>query len=747
MNLLSGLNDKQREAAQHDKGPALVIAGAGTGKTRVLTHRIAHLVQSNSAKPYEILSITFTNKAANEMKERIGQLIEYDVDKMWVGTFHSICVRILRRNIERIGYGNNFVIYDTNDQKLLVKDCIKELDLDPKKYAANSIRGRISHLKNDRISSDEYINENYSSLINRNIGEVYSLYQKKLKISNALDFDDLLIKALELLERNNDLLEYYQDRFKYILVDEYQDTNRIQYKLVKLIGNKKDDDSNVFVVGDEDQSIYGWRGADINNILDFEKDFKGAKVIKLERNYRSTDVILNAANSVIKNNFQRKGKNLWTNVENGEQIKVIETNNEKEEAFMIGMTILKENRENNIDYSDMAILYRTNAQSRALEERFMRESVPYKIVGGLKFYGRKEIKDILAYLMLIQNPKDNISFKRIINVPRRKIGKKTVEIIEQYANKNDISLFEAAYEAENMILSSSALKNVQNFTEIISLLMIKKDAMDLSDFIEAVYNDTGYSKMLESDDTIEGRGRLENINEFLSAAVDFEERYIDNTLADYLSHISLLSDIDKTDENLNNCVTLLTVHSAKGLEFDVVVIAGLEEKMFPIIKDMDENNDIEEERRLFYVAITRAKKRLYLSYANERIVFGNHENRIKSRFIKEIPYEYLNIKEDFAKENAKKQEDSNKSNNYFKESRKEVFKGDFDFFSDIKPNEETKILKSDKIGVGDKIKHKSWGIGTVVQMKGSGEDTAVTVAFENKGVKTLMLSFAPIEKI
>ncbi len=737
MDLLNSLNDKQREAASHDKGPVLVIAGAGTGKTRVLTHRIAYLIKTGKAHPREILSITFTNKAANEMKERIGQLIDYNIDRMWIGTFHSICVRVLRKNIEKIGYDKNFVIYDTDDQKLLVKDCIKEMDLDVKKYNVNAIRSRISNLKNSRISPDKFINDNYTDFYLRNVGELYSLYEKKMKISNALDFDDLLIKTLSLFENNKDVLLDYQDRFKYVLVDEYQDTNRVQYLLVRMIGKKNNGESNVFVVGDEDQSIYGWRGADIHNILDFEKDFKGAKVIKLEQNYRSTDIILNAANSVIKNNSQRKGKNLWTDFEEGELIRVIEVDNEKEEAFMIASSILKEIK-NDLSYSNMAILYRTNSQSRALEERLIREGIRYKIVGGLKFYGRKEIKDIIAYLMLVQNPKDNISFRRIINVPRRKIGKKTIDTIQTYANNNELSLFEAAYEVRQMELTSSAVKSVEKFISIIELLMVKKDAMSLSEFMQAIYEDTGYKAMLESEDTIEGRSRVENVNEFFSAAVDFEERYEQNTLEDFLAHISLLSDVDKTDEKANDCVTLLTVHSAKGLEYDVVFIAGLEEKMFPIIRDNDgDDEDIEEERRLFYVAVTRAKKTLYLSFANERMVFGNHMYRTKSRFINEIPFEYLDVEEERTYVSKTKQK---------KQETKELFKGEIDLFSDIKPKYEENNKKTDKLCMGDKVKHKAWGIGTIVQMKGEGEDTMVTIAFENKGIKTLMLSFAPIEK-
>ena len=768
MDLLSGLNDKQREAAEHDKGPILVIAGAGTGKTRVLTHRIANLIKTGKAKPWEILAITFTNKAANEMKERIGQLIDFSIDKMWIGTFHSICVRILRRDIDKIGYDKSFVIYDTDDQKTLIKDCIKELNLDTKTYNANVIRSIISNEKNNRNPADKFIAENYGNFNLRNTGEVYALYEKKLKTANALDFDDLIIKALWLLESTDIVLESYSDRFKYILVDEYQDTNSVQYNLVKILGKKKTGESNVFVVGDEDQSIYGWRGADINNILDFEKDFEGAKIVKLEKNYRSTNVILNAANGVIKNNCQRKGKNLYTDFEDGNLIKLLETDNEKEEAFMIAALMRKEHKQSNVNYSEMAILYRTNAQSRALEEGLIREGIPYKIVGGLKFYGRKEIKDIMSYLMLIQNQKDDISFKRIINVPRRKIGQKTIDTIYEYASQSEVPMFEASYDVLELGLTQAATKSVQKFVSIIEMLMIKKDVMPLSEFIKAVYEDTGYKAMLLEDVTVEGRSRVDNIEEFLSAAKDFEERYEENSLEDFLSHTSLLADVDKTDENNKDCVTLLTIHSAKGLEYDTVFVTGLEEGMFPMIRKNDESDDdLEEERRLFYVAVTRAKRMLYITYANERMVFGSHESRNKSRFIEEIPgecfeeYNPQSIADKKMKSFEKfdsSSSDSSFNNNevrsghsFIEAKNKNLFKGAMSFGS-ANNNDNEKIitfpkLKSDKLQAGDKVMHKAWGIGTIVQLSGEGENQKAIIAFENKGIKNVMLSYAPIEKI
>ena len=736
MEILNSLNDKQREAASHDKGPILVIAGAGTGKTRVLTHRTAYLIESGKAMPWEVLAITFTNKAADEMKERIGQLIDYSIDRMWIGTFHSVCVRILRRFIERIGYDKNFIIYDADDQRIVIRDCIKELELDPKLYNNKSIKALISNEKNRRNTPDNYIKDNYLNYSNRNKGEVYALYEKKLKTANALDFDDLIVKTLELFEKNEDVLEQYQDRFKYILVDEYQDTNNVQYNLIRILGKKKNGDNNVFVVGDEDQSIYGWRGADITNILNFENDFKGAEIVKLEKNYRSTNVILNAANGVIKNNCQRKGKNLYTEIKEGNLIRILETDNERDEAFTTASLIRKEHREKNINYSEIAILYRTNAQSRALEEGLIREGIPYKIVGGVKFYDRKEIKDIMAYLRLILNQKDNVSFERIINVPRRKLGQKTTDTISNYADSRGVSEFEACFDFDKMELMPSAAKSVESFVSMIEMLMIKKDVMPLSEFIISVIEDTGLKGMLLQDETVEGRSRVENIDEFLSAAKDFEERYAENTLEDFLAHISLLADIDRTD-SAKDVVTLMTVHSAKGLEYDTVFITGFEDGMFPLIHD-DDKDDVEEERRLLYVAITRAKRMLYITHARDRMRFGSHEMRMKSRFLEEIPEECIEESDTASFGNKKIQQLEsnirNRKTNFFVDKTEIIEK-------------EKPKLKSDDFELGDKIMHTPWGKGTVVQIKDNGDDKIIVIAFENKGIKNLSLKHAPIEKI
>lgn len=754
MNLLEKLNDKQREAVTSDKGAFLVIAGAGTGKTRVLTNRIAYLIEKQNAKPWQILSITFTNKAADEMKERIKELVDYEIEKMWIGTFHSICVRILRKDIDRIGYERNYLIYDTQDQKTLLKDCLEELKLDSKKYNINVMKSIISNEKNNRVSPDKYTSNNFGNLYHRNVGEVYALYEKKLKTSNALDFDDLIIKTLTLLERNEDILEFYQNKFKYILVDEYQDTNNVQYNLIKILGKKKNGENNVFVVGDEDQSIYSWRGADINNILNFEKDFEGARTIKLEKNYRSTNVILDAANNVIQNNTQRKGKQLYSDTNEGELIKVLEMDNENDEAFTVASFIRKENRDKNVPYSEMAILYRTNAQSRAIEEGFIREGIPYKIVGGLKFYDRKEIKDIMSYLMLTYNQKDSISFDRIINVPRRKIGDKTIQIISESASEKNISKLEACFDLDSMELTSLARKSIESFVSIIEMLMIKKDAMSLSSFIEAILDDTGYRNMLLEDTTVEGRNRIENVDEFISAAKDFEERYEDNSLEDFLAHLSLLSDVDKTEQTKNNTVKMMTVHSAKGLEYDTVFVTGVEEGTFPILnKDVDGLEDIEEERRLFYVAITRAKRMLYITYAKDRMRFGNHETKMHSRFLKEIPKNC--IEENIPSLLANKKINRYKEENYFKRENKyeqSYYNNDDYYESSIQSKKKSvenkpKIKDLSSINVGDKVLHNSWGEGTIVSLKMDGEDTIAAIAFEKKGIKNLMLNYAPIEKI
>ncbi|MBS4534716.1 UvrD-helicase domain-containing protein [Clostridium sp. D2Q-14] len=937
MNFLDGLNDKQREAVVTTEGPLLVLAGAGSGKTRVLTHRIAHLIKDKNIFPDNILAITFTNKAANEMKERIQRLVDTRVQDMWVGTFHSMCVRILRRDIDKIEYNRNFVIFDRSDQNTVIKDTIKELNVNEKMYDPKSMLNFIGSQKDKLIDPDTYINDNYSDFRERQKGEIYKLYQEKLKSNNALDFDDLIVKTIELFRNNSDVLNFYQRKFKYLLVDEYQDTNRAQYQLIRLLGNYH---RNVCVVGDDDQcvlpdmkiktsegykeiqevdeetevisaggwgkilqgivnkkskkeysgpiveiktkkgktikttpnhmmfgklnvekkqdnvlvmdffgskeinknngyynhsiifdnkrniveeydeariygkkiigleedieivkrsrlteettfnympaahirpsmsipiyengeivddiveevstsdysgyvydisvphlrqyicedivvhnSIYGWRGADIRNILDFEDDYKNAKIIKLEQNYRSTKNILDAANKVIDNNMGRKGKKLWTSQEEGIPIGIYRGQNEHDEASFITAKINEIKNTDEKDYSDFAILYRTNAQSRVLEETLIKSNIPYKIVGGLKFYDRKEIKDIIAYLRLIQNPVDNISLKRIINVPKRGIGKRTVEKLEEYGIGKGESIYSVILDIDEIdSLSHRAKSKVRDFASMINKFIAMKEVLTVKDLIENIIDSTGYIKELKDEDTLEAKSRIENIEEFISVTMDFEETSEEKTLEEFLANISLLSDIDRMDDEGNDSVTLMTLHSAKGLEYRVVFLTGMEEGIFPISRAITSEDDLEEERRLCYVGITRAEEKLFMTYTTLRTIYGKTSYNTVSRFIGEIPENLIDeIKNRF--EPRKKSES--------KEPKK--------YFTGYTHENTEKEKKSDiDINMGDKVKHKSWGIGVVVSISGSGENKEATIAFNDKGIKKLLLSLAPIEKV
>ncbi|SDZ09035.1 DNA helicase-2 / ATP-dependent DNA helicase PcrA [Proteiniborus ethanoligenes] len=735
MNFLDGLNDKQREAVLATEGPLLILAGAGSGKTRVLTHRIAHLIKEKGVSPYNILALTFTNKAANEMKERISNLIGDGIDAVWAGTFHSICVRILRRDIERLGYGSNFVIFDTTDQKTLIKDCIKELDLSEKLYEPAAMMSFIGSQKDNLIQPDTYINQNYRDFRERQKGEVYSLYQKKLKQNNALDFDDLIGKTIELFRKHGDRLEHYQERFKYILVDEYQDTNRAQYELINLLSKKY---KNICVVGDDDQSIYKFRGADIRNILDFEKDYLNARVIKLEQNYRSTKTILNAANQVIENNQGRKSKRLWTANDEGCLIKTYCAENEYDEANFIVDKIKEISKEEDKKLSDFAILYRTNAQSRVIEESFVKSNIPYKIVGGHKFYDRKEIKDIIAYLRLIQNPVDDYAFKRIVNVPKRGIGKTSIDRLEQYSLKKGESLYNAMLDCDEIPgLTQRAKDSLSSFSSLIRKFMAMKEIFSVEDLIENIIDSIGYIEEIRQEDSIQAESRVENIREFLSVAVNFEQTSEEKTLEAFLANISLLSDIDKTDDGDRDTVTLMTFHSAKGLEFPVVFMTGMEESLFPTSRAYFSEDDMEEERRLCYVGITRAEENLYMTRATSRMLYGKTGNNSMSRFLKEIPQELM---EDLSDNKMKStfstwsKASNSESPKYFtgytvENTRKSIGAVDLD------------------IHVGVKVKHKDWGIGTVVAIKDDGNDKQLSIAFEGQGIKKLMLSFAPIEVI
>ena len=731
MDYLKGLNDRQRQAVLHTEGPLLIMAGAGSGKTKVVTHKIAHLISDKGISPGEILAITFTNKAANEMKTRVASLIDVNVDAMWMGTFHSVCVRMLRRDIDKIGYEKGFSIYDRADQKTLVKEIIKELRLDKERYKENSILAKIGELKNTGIEPDKYINDNYSDFRERNMGEAYALYQKKLKFYNALDFDDLLIKGVELLKNDEKTRKYYQNRFKYIFVDEYQDTNKIQYQFVKILSKVHD---NICVVGDSDQAIYSWRHADISNILDFEKDFPGAKVVFLEQNYRSTQTILKVANEVIGYNSGRKPKKLWTDKEEGKPVTYISLEYSEEEAAYVAKRI-HQLVYRGYKLKDIGILYRTNVQSRPFEEAFMAEELPYKVVGGLKFYDRKEVKDIIAYLNFIQNPNDNIALKRIINVPKRGIGAATIEKMEAYAEEKGESLFAAVIDREEVpSLSGRAKNSLEPFSDIMGTLMAKKEIMGLKEFIEEMINTTGYIEELERENTIEARTRIENIKDFLSVALAFEEKNPGLGLEDFLASVSLLSDVDKTAD-ADNVISMMTVHSAKGLEFPIVFLVGMEEGLFPISRCLDSPDELEEERRLCYVAITRAEEHLYITNAKKRTLYGSTNYTLPSSFLREMGD---TIEEDFSeqkKEPAPKySEELIRTTEYTKDN--------------FIPRPIVKKEGLVDIEVGTKIKHAQFGVGMIVMIKDieNSDDKKISIAFDNGGLKTLLLSLAPISK-
>ena len=633
--LINGLNDKQKEAVLATDGPCLVIAGAGSGKTKVLTHKIAYDIESG-IKPWNILAITFTNKAANEMKERIEKLIGDVAKDLWMGTFHSICVRILRRYIDRIGYKTDFVIFDTSDQKTLIKECLKTLKVDDKIFTDRGVLSEISNGKNEMLEPKAYGVKYAGDFRKKTIAEIYELYQRRLRENNAIDFDDIINFTIKILSENPDVLDYYTEKFKYILVDEYQDTNKAQFTLVSLLASKY---GNVTAVGDNDQGIYSFRGADISNILNFERDFPGTRIIKLEQNYRCTGNILKAANAVIKHNENKYDKKLWTENEEGHLPCIYCGEDEYDEGRYIVEQINHLKTEEYYKNSDFTILYRMNAQSRAIEDILMREGIPYKVIGGLKFYERKEIKDIIAYLRLIHNSADNLSLKRIINEPKRGIGKTSIEQIQEISDKTGNSMYEIIRNAQEYGLTR-VFSNSRDFIEQIEYLKSKKDELKISDLIKETLNKTGYTKALENENSVEAETRIENLEEFLTVAIEFEEESADNTLAEFLENITLSSDIDGMEDQ-DNSITLMTLHSAKGLEFPVVFLVGMEEGIFPGYKSIGEPQALEEERRLFYVGITRAKQYLYLTCAKHRTIFGSTSYNQVSRFVKEIPEELL----------------------------------------------------------------------------------------------------------
>ncbi|KXS44478.1 MULTISPECIES: DNA helicase PcrA [unclassified Candidatus Frackibacter] len=715
MELLRGLNPQQKEAVQYVEGPLLVLAGAGSGKTRVLTHRIAYLIQEKGVDPYNILAVTFTNKAASEMQERIEKLIAKDSEALWMSTFHSIAVRILRREANKLGYDNNFVIYDTTDQKSVIKDIIKnELDLDTKQFKPRSILNQISNAKNELVDVDTY-QERVGSYFERIVGEVYELYQTRLKNNNAFDFDDLIMKTVELFSEYELVLEYYQERFKYILIDEYQDVNHAQYKLVNLLAREY---QNICVVGDDDQGIYGFRGADISNILNFEKDYPDVKVVKLEQNYRSTEKILDAAFYVVRNNQGRKPKKLWTDNVGGEPLQLYKAHNEREEAQYIAKEILKNRANGDLDYSDFAILYRTNAQSRVLEDVLIKEGIPYRMVGGLKFYDRKEIKDILGYLRLIYNPADDVSLQRIINVPKRGVGATTVQRLNEFANDNNISLYEAVQRVDEIsTISSRFSAKVSKFGAIISYLRQQADEVDALELARKLLDETGYLRMLQEEGTDQARSRVENIKELLTVIEEYVNEGDDTSIGGFLEEVALVADIDNLEDDAD-AIIMMTLHSAKGLEFPVVFLSGMEEGLFPHSRSLDATEDIEEERRLCYVGMTRAEEKLYLTHAVARRVYGKDSYNPPSRFLSEIPDDlFANQKKESQKKKLNKEEKSSKEN-----SEKEY-------------------------QVGEEVEHPKWGLGRIVSTTSSGKDLQVSVAFPNKGVKKLLVDYAPLKKV
>ncbi len=790
MDLLSGLNKEQKEAVLHDEGPLLILAGAGSGKTRVLTHRIAHLINQCGVFPSNILAITFTNKAAREMRERIDGLIGELGNDMWVGTFHSICIRILRRDIEKLGYDRSFVIYDTADQQIVIKECLKELNINDKNFPPKSVLESIGKEKNELVDAEHYEKLYASDFRLGKIAKIYKLYEKKLKSNNALDFDDIIMNTIKLFKKHPEVLEFYQRKFRYVMVDEYQDTNTAQYNLVRLLSALH---KNLCVVGDDDQGIYSWRGANIRNILDFEKDFKGCKTVKLEQNYRSTQVILDAANQVISNNSGRKCKSLWTDNKGGSKIVICENENEHEEALYTAREIQRLIDAEDRKYKDFAVLYRINAQSRVLEEMFMREGLPYKIIGGQKFYDRKEIKDIIGYLRLIQNPADNVSLKRVINVPKRGIGDTTVDSAEEIAVASGISIFSVISNAQELPALKRAAQKLDSFATMIMKLRTMKESMSISELLDNVIEDTGILREYETENTVEAQSRIENIKEFKSVALEFEKQNEENNLEEFLANISLVSDIDNLEEE-QDYVVLMTMHSAKGLEFPVVFIPGMEEGVFPGYRAITEGPEqLEEERRLCYVGITRAREKLYLSNARFRTLFGNSSYNKPSRFLAEIPeelveYPFKPSRNSFAKTDSYGWNQTSSSTPSWSGTQSLSFtsgpakpvsgtgslkdllnsnlisrgfggsnelqkssastNSTFGIASGNKPSRPVSSSGSDSSGfsVGDKVEHKKFGRGTISKVTPDSGDQVLEIQFEGTGMKRLMASMANLKK-
>jgi DNA helicase-2/ATP-dependent DNA helicase PcrA len=732
--LLSGLNPEQQAAVKQTDGPLLIMAGAGSGKTRVLTHRMAYLMAEKEVAPWNILAITFTNKAAREMKDRVSKIVGGAAEEIWISTFHSMCVRILRRDIDRLGFSRNFTILDTTDQLSVIKNVLKDKNIDSKKFEPRSLLGSISSAKNELVTPEEYSKSAtgpYESIVS----SVYEDYQKRLRKNQALDFDDLIMTTINLFMRVPEVLEYYQRKFQYIHVDEYQDTNRAQYMLVKQMASRF---QNLCVVGDSDQSIYRWRGADISNILSFEKDYPRAKVILLEQNYRSSKRILQAANEVIEKNANRKPKKLWTENQDGSKIVYYRGSTEQDECYFVAGIIKQLIDASRRKNSDFAILYRTNAQSRVMEEILLKSNISYNIVGGTKFYDRKEIKDILAYLRLIANPDDDISLERIINVPKRGIGSTTLDKIASYATLHDMSIYEALQMIELVGLSGKITNALVDFRDQLKNWVQMQEFLSVTELVEEVLEKTGYRNMLKNEKTIEAQSRLENIDEFLSVTKNFEENHEDKSLVSFLTDLALVSDIDKLEEDEDKDqgnVVLMTLHAAKGLEFPVVFLMGMEEGVFPHSRSLFDDEEMEEERRLAYVGITRAEQNLYITNAQMRTLFGRTNMNPVSRFIAEIPADLLEVAHE---EKEKKSPFSGSGLGARSERRQPV----------MRPVASTTGGESIGWKVGDKAQHKKWGVGTVVSVKGEGESKELDIAFPSPtGIKRLLAKFAPIEKV
>ena len=743
MSIYDTLNPPQQEAVFHTEGPLLILAGAGSGKTRVLTHRIAHLIADKGVNPFNILVITFTNKAAQEMRERVDKLTGADGMSVWVATFHSTCVRILRRYIDRLGYDNRFTIYDSDDQKTLMKEICRKLNIDTKKYKERSLLAQISHAKDEMITPDEMEMNAGGDFNQKKVAQVYREYQAALKSNNALDFDDLLVKTVELFQNCGDVLESYQEKFRYIMVDEYQDTNTVQFKFVSLLAARY---GNLCVVGDDDQSIYKFRGANIGNILGFERVFPDAKVIRLEQNYRSTKNILNAANEVIANNAARKEKRLWTENPEGEKLHFRQFMNGFEEAEYVIGDIAKKKREHLADYRECAILYRTNAQSRLFEEKCLKANIPYKIVGGINFYARKEIKDLLCYLKTIDNSADDLAVRRILNVPKRGIGATTVGRVQDYADYMNVSFYDALRVAEEVPSIGRSLNKIEGFVTFIQSLKSKAQAYSVTEILEEVIDLTGYVDELKAEDTEESRARIENIDELISKTVSYEEAMKaegrEATLSGFLEEIALIADIDTVDPD-QDYVLLMTLHSAKGLEFPYVYLAGMEDGMFPSSMCIfsDDPTDMEEERRLCYVGITRAMKELTLTSARQRLVRGETQYNKVSRFVREIPRELVELGTTIQEHKPSMQETPSPKNSYMQ--MRQTFRA--------KPFEAQnfKVTKAASLdyGVGDTVRHIKFGVGIVRDIVEGGRDYEVTVDFDKVGVKKMFAGFAKLKKI